>query len=204
MVHIGQLKHGATDLAQFGYCLSGAQFVTKSITEDGVLKLLYLQGVQCQSYTLKHILHIRLKLIYGALFISMSPRTRHLSTGNPQSKMVILAIGIQRILRPSILARLIQGFPFGSIKIVALAELKESEVGVLMTYIMRKALQASEQHRFPQYVKIGAQGVKKMYQPLRRTAIQPVIVGGTGKRVVQNLIKSAAHQLFGDKVLKLL
>ena len=89
-------------------------------------------------------------------------------------------------------------------EIVAIPELEELQVGILAVGVVRHTFQPAEQQRLAHRVQVGTQRVHQLHQMRSRITLQPVIIGRTLQRIVQDFIETATYQLFCHEVLQLM
>ena len=89
------------------------------------------------------------------------------------------------------------------VKLVAVAKLEETQVGVFAVHIIRQTLQTAEKQCLPHHVEVAAEGVHDLHQVVDGIVVEVIVVGGLGQRVVHNLVESAAHQLLCHQIVQL-
>ena len=95
------------------------------------------------------------------------------------------------------------GSPLAGIIMIAVAKLKETQVGILSVGVAHYALKTSEQQCLAHNAEVSAKRVHNLYRSISREGLEVGIVSGLCKRVVHYLVEAAADKLFSDKVLKL-
>ena len=88
------------------------------------------------------------------------------------------------------------------VEVIAVAELKEFQIGILAVGIVRDALQSAEKQCLAHGVQVGAERVHQHHEVLGGIRFQSVVIGGACQRVVQDFVETAAHQLLGNQVLQ--
>ena len=148
-----------------------------------------------------------LQLGKGGLFIGVCPAATHPLARAPESQMIILAISVQHMLddfRVTAAAHSrndIGAFLLG-LELVAVTELEEAQIGILVTDVSRDAFQSAKEEGLPERVEVLTERIEEFHQILAWVGLQSVIVSTSLQAVVQYLTESSPHQLLPYQVLQ--
>lgn len=137
----------------------------------------------------------------------MCPASADTLAGYPESQVVILGVSIQYVLDDFRITAAADtrddvGTALIGLESVAVSELEELEVGILVVGIADNALQSAEEECLTQGVQILAERVEKFDKVLAPVAFQSVIVGTALQTVVQDFAESLSHELLTDDILQ--
>ena len=121
----------------------------------------------------------------------MRPTVFHPFAVEPQGKVIVFL-------------ELSQWFAFLAVLFrvgIAVAELVETDIGILAFRIVLDALQTAEEECLAHGIEVGTQRVHQHDAAVGRVGLEFLVISRTGQRVVQDFVEAATRQLFGDEVL---
>ena len=180
-----------------GYDTQGTeQFSRRSLDAQAgrvniVGKLAEDKLLQVNAKAEEDIFHVSLQLINRRLLVGMRPTVFHPFAVEPQGKVIVFLELSQRFAFLAVLFRI------G----IAVAEFVETDIGILAFRIVFDALQTAEEECLAHGVEVGTQRVHQHDATVGGIGLELIVISRAGQRVVQDFVKTAARQLFGDEIL---
>ena len=172
-----------------------AQFVGQALGEEIGGRGLNVKVVEIHLEALQQQLQITLqrKIVAGTQLVAPGLGAR---TGDHQAKPLLLAVALQIGLR-------VLGTLFRLVA-VAIADLEETQVAVLVVDVARHHLQRIENQRLPHHIQVVAERIDDGHRLLCRIGLELVVVLPFRQRIVHDLHETAVGQQVGDRLAHLL